>query len=82
MENDKNSNIAWWQPGLALFLRLSAWIAMPVLMAIVIGKYLDRVFNTTPWIFLASVAISFTVSMVMIVKIGLREMEKQNPKSK
>lgn len=57
-------------------MRLSAWIVMPVLLAVVIGKYLDRIFNTTPWIFLASVAISFTVSMVMIVRIGLREMSK------
>jgi F0F1-type ATP synthase assembly protein I len=77
MEEQKNSNIPWWQPGLVLFTRLSAWIAVPVIMAVFVGKYLDRLFHTQPWLFLISVATSFIVSMVMIVRIGLKEMDKK-----
>ena len=76
MEEEKNPKIPWWQPGLALFARLSAWIAAPVILAVFVGKYLDQKMHTTPWIFLLCVACAFTFSMVMIVKIGLKEMNK------
>lgn len=76
-ENNKKNPIgAWWQSGLQLFLRLSAWIVFPIIAAVLIGKYLDRFFGTSPWLFLVSVLITFILSMVMIVKIGLKEMEK------
>lgn len=76
MSEQKNTNIPWWQPGLVLFTRLSAWIAVPVLIAVFVGKYLDKIFHTSPWLFLASVAIAFIVSMAQIVRIGLKEMNK------
>ena len=81
MSSEEKTKIPWWQPGLVLFTRLSAWIAIPVIIAVVVGKYLDRVFNSQPWILLASVSISFVISIVMLVRIGLKEMnfaEKQN----
>ncbi|HBI50493.1 MAG TPA: hypothetical protein DDY21_01445 [Candidatus Moranbacteria bacterium] len=70
---EEKSKIPWWQPGLVLFTRLSAWIAIPVVIAVIIGKYLDRVFHSQPWLMLASVSISFVVSIVMLVRIGLKE---------
>ena len=76
--NKKNKpNIPWWQPGLALFARLSSWIAVPVILAVVIGKWLDGIFHSAPWLFLLTVAIAFAVSMVMIIRIGLKEMDKK-----
>jgi len=77
MENKEKSNIAWWQPGLVLFMRLSAWIAVPVIVAIFVGKKLDKFFNSAPWLFLACVCASFVISMVMIVRIGLKEMDQK-----
>lgn len=59
-----------------MFLRMSGWIGGPVIAGTVIGKYLDRKFNTEPWLFLLSVGISFVISMIMLVVIGLREMKK------
>lgn len=76
MEEKNAPKKPWWQPGLALFARLSSWIVAPVIIAIFIGRYMDSKFNTAPWLFLFSVAIAFTVSMVMIVRIGLKEMNK------
>lgn len=82
MEKENNPKIPWWQPGLMLFVRLSAWIGGPVIIAVVVGKYLDRVFQTQPWMLLVSVALAFIISIVMIVRIGLKEMEKENKRSK
>lgn len=82
-ESNKNSNVgSWWQAGLALFLRLSSWIVFPIIAAVFIGKYLDKFFNTTPWLFLLCVIVAFTFSITMIIRIGLKEMENENPKSK
>lgn len=82
MDEKKELKNAWWQKGLQLFLRLSSWIVFPVIAAVVIGKWLDRVFGTAPWLMFCAIAISFIVSMVMIIRIGLREMDSENPKSK
>lgn len=76
-KKDKKSQVgAWWQKGLQLFLRLSAWIVFPIIAAIFVGKFLDRIFETTPWLFLLSVIASFTLSITMIIRIGIKEMEK------
>lgn len=82
MKDEKVPKTPWWQPGLALFARLSAWIGGPVIIAVIIGKYLDLKFHSEPWLFLFFVAVAFIVSIVMIVKIGLREMESNDKQNK
>ncbi len=75
MDEQKKSNIAWWQPGLILFTRLSAWIVAPIMIAVLFGKFLDKSFGTDPWLFLATIIAAFAFSMVKIVRIGLKEMD-------
>lgn len=77
MKKNEKSNEAWWQPGLRLFLRLNVWIIIPILVGIIVGKKLDSIFHTAPWLFFLCVAISFMFSIVMIVRIGMKEMEKR-----
>lgn len=67
MKKDKQEN-PWWQPGMLLFGRLSGWIAGPIVAALFIGKWLDKKYDSEPWIFLASVAIAFIISSVGIVR--------------
>lgn len=76
MNEKRNPKAAWWQGGMEIFLKMSGWIGGPVIVGTFIGKYLDRKFNTAPWLFLLSVGISFVVSMAMLVHIGLKEMRK------
>jgi F0F1-type ATP synthase assembly protein I len=76
MDIKNTPQIPWWQPGLVLFARLSAWIGGPVIIAVMVGKWLDRVFNSSPWLFLICVASSFILSMIVIVRIGMKEMNK------
>lgn len=77
MEEKKNPKISLWQPGLLVFARLSGWIAGPVIIAVIVGKQLDKIFHSAPWLLLLSVVLAFVVSIVMIVRIGLKEMDKK-----
>jgi len=67
MKKDKQEN-PWWQPGMLLFGRLSGWIAGPIIIALFVGKWLDKKYNSEPWIFLLSIAIAFIISSVGIVR--------------
>lgn len=59
-----------------LFGRLSGWIAGPIIVALFIGKWLDKKYNSEPWLFLASVAVAFVVSSVGIVRESKVVMDK------
>lgn len=79
MENDKDKqqkqsllNSEYLQ----VFGRVSGWIIGPVIFSLIIGKYLDTKYNTTPWILCVSLAISFTLSMIAIVRISKKYMDK------
>lgn len=88
MNEQKGSNKApWWQPGLVLFAKLSGWIIGPVLIGIIVGKWLDKKYNTAPWLFLLSVGIAFFLSMFGIIRDTIKEFKKiereeRNQKSK
>lgn len=66
----------WWQPGLILFFKLSGWITGPIIISLFLGKYLDRVFGTEPWIFLSLTAIAFTVSTFAIILYYTKELKR------
>ena len=84
MEIKDSGKSPWWQPGLILFFRMSGWIAGPIIIAIFIGKYLDKKYNTEPWLFLLSVGVAFVLSTVGIVRDAMQAMkdiEKQDTKN-
>ncbi|HEX8974189.1 MAG TPA: AtpZ/AtpI family protein [Patescibacteria group bacterium] len=76
MDSKNKSNIPWWQPGLVLFVRLSGWIAGPIIVAVFVGKFLDKKYHSEPWLFLLSVGIAFLISMIALIKIGFAEFKK------
>ena len=74
---DKNSNNeAWWQPALVISTQVSAWIAAPIIIALFIGKALDKKYGTEPWIFLGLTAVAFAISCFGIVMITVRYTRK------
>jgi len=73
---------AWWQPALILFARLSAWIVMPILIGIYIGKWLDKKYNSEPWLFLGSVGVAFIISMFALITFTIKEYKKIEKESK
>jgi hypothetical protein len=77
MENENEKKEApWWQPSLVLFMKLSGWIAFPVIAAVFIGKWLDQKYHSEPWLFLISVGVAFFFSMFGIVNDSIREMKR------
>lgn len=73
-EDGDDLRAPWWQPGLVLFIKLSGWIAGPIIVAVFLGEWLDKKFGTTPWLFLLTVGAAFVLSTFGIVKDALNEM--------
>jgi len=85
MDTKDSGKSPWWQPGLILFFRLNGWIVGPLIIAIFVGKYLDKKYNTEPWLFLLSVGLAFVFSTVGIVKDAMKalnDIEKENREKK
>ena len=66
----------FWQPAVLMFSRLSGWIVGPIILAIFLGKWLDKRYDTEPWLFLGCVGLAFVISMVGLVKDAFVEMDK------
>ena len=67
---------AWWQPAVIMFARMSAWVAIPVISALFVGRWLDKKYNTEPIFFLAIVGFAFLISIFGLVKIVKEEYGK------
>ena len=67
---------AWWQPALLMFARLSGWIIAPVLIATLLGRWLDRMYGTEPWMFIGVVGVAFVISIVGLVLEATKEYKK------
>jgi len=67
---------AWWQPAVAVFARLSGWLLAPLIIGVTLGKWLDRKYDTTPWLFLATIGVAFIVSMFGLIKNAMEEFKK------
>lgn len=65
-----------WKPAFFLFIRISGWIAFPVIGALFLGKWLDNVFSSAPLIFLSLTGIAFLVSLFGIVKESRKTMSQ------
>jgi F0F1-type ATP synthase assembly protein I len=79
---DLKNKEAWWAPAVEIFSQVSGWIAGPIILALIAGKYLDSRFDTKPWIFLSLTAIAFLVSCYGIFKVVRKYMDKVMEESK
>jgi len=68
--------VPFWQPSLLMFSRMSSWIIGPVVLGIFLGKWLDRRYDTEPWLFLGTVGLAFIISMIGLVKDAFKEMDR------
>ena len=74
-KQEKNNKL-WWQPAVMMFFRFSSWIFAPVLIAVFVGKWLDKKYDTEPIIFLAIVGFAFLISIFGLVKTVKEEYKK------
>ena len=71
-ETNKKS---YWGPSLIVFMRMSSWIAGPIIVGLVIGRWLDGKYGTAPMLFVISITFSFFCSIYGIVKEAKKYMK-------
>jgi F0F1-type ATP synthase assembly protein I len=72
---------SYWHDALMAFGRMSGWIAGPIVIALFLGKWLDRRFGTEPYFFVGVTAIAFIVSVYGLAREGAsykRSVESKN----
>ncbi len=75
-----DTNKAWWQQSLEVFSRLSGWVILPLLAGTLLGRWLDRKFDSSPKWFLIVIGVAFVISMIGLVVQAKNEMKKFPPK--
>ena len=68
IDNNEKNNGPWWKPAYEIFSEVSTWIAVPIIIALIGGKALDKNYGTKPWILLGCAGVAFLVSSFGIVK--------------
>jgi len=67
-----------------LFVQFSGWVAGPVIVAVIAGKWLDARYGTKPWIFLGLIAFAFIITSIALTRQALDAMKaietKESPK--
>ena len=61
MEN--NTQKKWWVDGLGIAMKISSWIAVPIIVSLVLGKFLDKKYNTEPIIFISLTILAFMITI-------------------
>ncbi|MEK7570591.1 MAG: AtpZ/AtpI family protein [Patescibacteria group bacterium] len=80
MPENPNQSSFWKALGIAW--ELGYVIAIPIVVLGIVGRFLDKHFGTSPWLFLAGVIISITLTSFGLVwkfKKLIREVEQANP---
>ena len=73
---------SWFKPGIEIFIQVSGWIAVPIVLALVAGKALDTYLGTRPWFFLGFSSLAFLISSFGIVRVVSKYMKKMENKEK
>jgi F0F1-type ATP synthase assembly protein I len=74
-----------WKGAFDIFSRVSAWVVVPIILALVTGRALDRHFGTEPLIFLILAGVSFLVSsygIVRVVGVYIKKIEQEEKDNK
>lgn len=65
-----------WSIALRIMANLSGWIAFPIIIGVILGNWLDRKYGTAPWLFLATIGVSFLISMYGLITNAVKEFNK------
>jgi len=79
---DNKNGPVWWQPAIIMFMKLSAWIAVPVIIGLFVGQWLDNKYHSSPWLFLLSIGVAFIVSIIGLVRNTMAELNRIDEQSK
>jgi hypothetical protein len=71
LQTDKDKNF-WLNVGLRMFAESTGWIAIPVVGALYLGRYLDEKQSTGNLYFFSLTALAFIISCVGLSLIGMK----------
>ena len=74
----KNTNLGY---VLAMGSQLGLLIALPMVAMIALGIWLDRTFDTFPWILLASIFLGIGLTVLDVYKVIIPFLEKRSDKN-
>ncbi len=66
----------WWHDPMMSFFKISAWIIGPILVGVIFGDFVDKKFNTSPWIEIILTGILFIYSIYHMIKDGKKYEEE------
>lgn len=66
----------------SLLISSTAWIVGPIFFGVLLGRLLDKKYNTEPWLFLISVGVCFIISMFGLIRSALTEFQNIEKESK
>jgi len=73
--NENNKKLDW-KPAFEIFSRISTWIIVPIILALIFGKMLDTYYGTKPIMFLILAGLGFLFSCVGIIHVVKNYMKK------
>ena len=77
-----NNKTPFWQPAILIFAQVTGWIAVPIVIALYAGRWLDNRYDSEPWLFIASMTVAFIISSIGIVKVTLNYIKKIEKEAK
>ena len=84
-QQNLNRSEPWWKPGVQIFSEVSSWIFVPIVLALILGKYLDNRWGTKPTMLLISAGLGFLVTaygIVNVVKNYMKKIKKDESRTK
>ena len=85
MSAKKEKKRAWWVEPLMIFLKLSSWIVFPLIVALLLGKFVDTRFSIAPFGTLGFTTLSFLLSLAILFRETrkvLRELKSESKEKK
>jgi F0F1-type ATP synthase assembly protein I len=79
-KSSQSAGKIWWQEPLNIFSRLSGWVILPLIVGMLLGRWLDRRYSSEPKWFLIVIGIAFIISTIGLVIQAKSEFKKISSK--